>query len=129
MWKKIGKIFAVNILFFLAIVTVKRLQKKDEKTKYSHPSDWIFIVMLALTTITGILVHIFRLQGMVAATYYMYVAHLAILVPMLVVEVPFSKWSHLAYRPFAIYFARLKTVAEEAGEKQEVKGVVGIAGG
>lgn len=40
-----------------------------------------------------------------------------ILIPMLVIEVPFSKWSHLAYRPIAIYFANLK---EKAGsfEKQ-----------
>jgi hypothetical protein len=127
-WQRLLGYYATfGILFFLTIVAIKRLQKQDEKMKFSHPSDWIFIVMLALTTISGILVHIFRLQGMVAATYYTYVIHLAVLVPMLVVEVPFSKWSHLAYRPFAIYFARLKTVAEVAREKQEVKGVVSVA--
>jgi len=48
---------------------------------------------------------------MVAATYYSYVIHLAVLVPMIMVEVPFSKWSHLAYRPFAIYFANVKKAA------------------
>ncbi len=42
------------------------------------------------------------------ATYITYVAHLAVLVPMILIEVPFSKWSHLAYRPFAVYFAALK---------------------
>jgi hypothetical protein len=30
---------------------------------------------------------------------------------MIIIEVPFSKWSHLAYRPFAIYFYRLKKKA------------------
>jgi len=45
---------------------------------------------------------------MVEASYYTYIIHLAILVPMIVIEVPFSKWSHLAYRPFAIYFSKLK---------------------
>jgi hypothetical protein len=29
-------------------------------------------------------------------------------VPMILIEVPFSKWSHLAYRPFAVYFTQLK---------------------
>ena len=48
---------------------------------------------------------------MPGATYIMFVLHMAILVPMLVVEVPFSKWSHLAYRPFAAYFHRLKKSA------------------
>ena len=28
-----------------------------------------------------------------------YIVHLMGVVPMLVLEVPFSKWSHLAYRP------------------------------
>lgn len=126
-WQRLLGYYATfGILFFLSIVTVKRLQKKDVKLKYSHPSDWIFIIMLALTTISGILVHIFRIEGMVAATYYMYVFHLAILVPMLMVEVPFSKWSHLAYRPFAIYLARLKTVAAKEKIKEgELIQVVG----
>lgn len=126
-WQRLLGYYATfGILFFLGIVTVKRLQKKDTKLKYSHPSDWIFIVMLALTTISGILVHIFRIEGMVYATYYMYVFHLAILVPMLMVEVPFSKWSHLAYRPFAIYFARLKTVAaKQKIQESELIQVVG----
>ena len=112
-WQRLLGYYATfGILFFLAIVSVKRLQKKDIKLKYSHPSDWIFIIMLGLTTISGILVHIFRLYGMVEATYYTYVLHLAILFPMLMIEVPFSKWSHLAYRPFAIYLARLRVVAK-----------------
>jgi hypothetical protein len=34
-------------------------------------------------------------------------------VPMLVLEVPFGKWAHLAYRPLAIYFARVQVLAEE----------------
>jgi hypothetical protein len=33
-----------------------------------------------------------------------------IVVPFLILEVPFAKWSHLAYRPFALYFARLKEI-------------------
>lgn len=126
-WQRLLGYYATfGILFFLGIVAVRRFRKTEEKMKYSHPSDWIFIVMLALTTISGILVHIFRIEGMVAATYYLYVFHLAVLVPMLMVEVPFSKWSHLAYRPFAIYFARLKTVAAKVQVKEsELIQVVG----
>lgn len=115
-WQRLLGYYATfGILFFLVVVTIGRIKKKDAKLKFSHPSDWLFIIMLGLTTITGILVHIFRLNGMVAATYYMYVLHLAVLVPMILVEVPFSKWSHLAYRPFAVYFSKLKkaAVAEE----------------
>ena len=44
----------------------------------------------------------------------MYVIHLMGVVPMLVLEVPFGKWAHLAYRPLAIYFARVQVHAVEA---------------
>jgi quinone-modifying oxidoreductase subunit QmoC len=39
---------------------------------------------------------------------------------MLVLEVPFGKWSHLAYRPFAIYFQALKASALERESDQAV---------
>jgi hypothetical protein len=44
-----------------------------------------------------------------------YVVHLMGVVPMLALEVPFSKWSHLAYRPLAIYFAQLQQAAQAEG--------------
>jgi hypothetical protein len=40
-----------------------------------------------------------------------YIVHLSLVVPMLALEVPFSKWSHLAYRPLAIYLARVRAIA------------------
>jgi hypothetical protein len=36
---------------------------------------------------------------------------------MLVLEVPFGKWSHLAYRPFAIYFEMIKEKAQALQEE------------
>ena len=88
-----------------------RIKKDKEIFKFTHLTDWMFIILLFLTTLTGILLHSFRIYGMPYATHYMYIIHMAILVPMLVIEVPFSKWSHLAYRPFAIYFAQIKKSA------------------
>jgi len=96
-----------GILFAIIVWSVSRIRRSGENHRYSHKTDWVFLIMLFLTTLTGIMVHIFRISGIVHATYYTYVIHLAILVPMLVIEVPFSKWSHLAYRPLAIYFTKL----------------------
>jgi ferredoxin len=111
-WQRLlGYYATIGILFFLVNVAIGRIRKIDIKLRFSHSTDWLFIIMLGLTTISGILVHIFRITGLPVLTYYSYVAHMAILVPMVLVEVPFSKWSHLAYRPFAIYFTRLKKAA------------------
>jgi heterodisulfide reductase subunit C/quinone-modifying oxidoreductase subunit QmoC len=57
---------------------------------------------------------VFRLAGLPLATYSTYVVHMAIVVPMLVVEVPFGKWGHMFYRPFAAYLAAVKQGAAEA---------------
>lgn len=111
-WQRILGYYATfGILFFLISVTVQRFRKQKINLKFSHLSDWMFIILLFLTTVTGILVHLFRINGQPVATYYTYIVHLAILVPMIVIEVPFSKWSHLAYRPFAVYFAALRARA------------------
>lgn len=91
----------------------ERMVKKREKSKHSHITDWTFLALLFLTTISGILVHIFRTSGLPYETYYMYVFHLMVLFPMLMIEVPFSKWSHLAYRPFAIYFNSVANAARK----------------
>jgi len=88
-----------------------RIQRARQMHRFSHASDWIFPILLFMVTLSGILVHSFRYLGLPLATYYTYVIHLALLVPMLVLEVPFGKWSHLAYRPLAIYFQAVKDAA------------------
>ena len=115
----LGYYATFGLLLAIIIWSVQRIRKSGEKHRYSHSTDWLFLIMLFLTTLTGILVHIFRISGMVYSTYYTYVIHLAILVPMLVVEVPFSKWSHLAYRPFAIYLYNLVNSARELESQKE----------
>jgi hypothetical protein len=64
--------------------------------------------MLWLTTFTGILIHVTRLLEMPMSTYVIYVIHLMIAVPMLVIEVPFAKWTHQLYRPLILYLMRVK---------------------
>jgi quinone-modifying oxidoreductase, subunit QmoC len=109
----LGYYATIGLFTGLVYFFTGRIRKSHRVFKFAHVSDWLFIIMLFLTTLTGILLHFFRIYGMPAATYYMYIIHMAILVPMLVVEVPFSKWSHLAYRPFAVYFARVKKRQQE----------------
>jgi quinone-modifying oxidoreductase subunit QmoC len=50
----------------------------------------------------------------------LYIIHMAVLVPMLAVEVPFSKWSHLAYRPFAVYFSELRKSTMSGAKKDNL---------
>jgi ferredoxin len=114
----IGYISTVGLFVGIIYFAINRIKKARENGKHSHYTDWTFLLLLFLTTLTGILLHFFRISGMPIATYVTYLIHLMVLVPMLVIEVPFSKWSHLAYRPFAIYFANLKKSAYQKAAKE-----------
>jgi quinone-modifying oxidoreductase, subunit QmoC len=93
-----------------------RLRKTRAPFKHSHDSDWIFLTMLAIVTLTGIAQHVLHRTGEGLAANIAYVVHLSFVVPMLVLEVPFSKWSHMLYRPLAVYLAQVRrdVVAEAA---------------
>ena len=104
--------YATAVLIFCTVeILIGRIRKSEQIHKFSDFSDWLFPILLLLTVLSGILVHIFRYEGLPLATYYTYAIHLIIAGPMLVVEVPFGKWSHLLYRPLAIYFNAVKESA------------------
>jgi len=115
----LGYYSAAAILYGCTYALVGRIRKSKSPYKNSHPTDWMFLILLELTTLTGIFIHFTRLLDWPMATYALYVIHLMIAVPMLVLEVPFAKWAHLAYRPLVLYVMRVKDRYLEA-EASEV---------
>ena len=109
----LGIFSAIGLLYGTISFIVQRLERKEPEYKYSHSTDWMFLILLFLTAFTGVLVGIFRHSNMPLATYITYSIHLSLVMPLLILEVPFAKWSHLAYRSFAIYFERLKKIKIE----------------
>jgi len=113
-------IFGYYATAVLLVITVEmfrsRLKKEDAVHRYSETSDWLFLILLFLTTLSGILMHVVRLAGWPMGTYVMYVIHLAIAVPMLIIEVPFGKWSHLFYRPLALFLVAVKERAARVSQ-------------
>lgn len=91
-----------------------RMKKEAQIHKHSDLADWLFPILLFLTSLTGIAMHLARLLDLPMATYVLYTVHLMIAVPMLAVEVPFGKWSHLLYRPLALYLAAVESRARQA---------------
>jgi quinone-modifying oxidoreductase, subunit QmoC len=121
----IGYYATIVILYGAGEALWGRIRKQNQMHRFSHLSDWIFPILLILGATTGILVHAFRYLGLPLPTYYTYVIHMSLMVPMLVLEVPFGKWSHLAYRPFAIYFSAVK---EKAFAQQASRDSLNLAG-
>jgi nitrate reductase gamma subunit len=91
-----------------------RMRKTETQYQHSHESDWMFLILLVIVASTGLLQFILHRSGADEAANIAYVVHLMAVVPMLALEVPFSKWSHLAYRPLAMYFADVRADVEAA---------------
>jgi nitrate reductase gamma subunit len=123
-WTSILGYYSTAVLLITTSwMVLDRIGKRTEMHRFSHLSDWLFPILLFLTAVTGILINIFRLMNLPMPTYVTYVVHMAIAVPMLVVEVPFGKWSHLLYRPLGIFVATVRKKAiESAGEELAVGG-------
>jgi ferredoxin len=107
----LGYAASLGLVVAVGYAIYGRLKKAEAHFQHSHESDWIFLLMLMLVTVTGILQHILHRTGTDMGANIAYVVHLALVVPMLTLEVPFGKWSHLAYRPLAMYLAQIHRVA------------------
>ena len=107
--------WATGVLLYGSVVfLVARARKAEWIHRHSEPSDWLFIVLLFLVASTGILVHVLRLSGLPTATYVMYAVHLAVVAPFLILQVPFGKWSHMFYRPLAVYLDAVRRRVQAA---------------
>lgn len=103
------------ILYGVTYAIMGRLKKSKSVYEHTHSTDWAFLILLWLTTFSGILIHFTRLLELPLTTYYIYVIHLMIAVPMLVIEVPFAKWTHQLYRPLVLYLMKVKANTARAG--------------
>jgi len=98
-----GAACALGLGYYLAL----RLTGKTAVGKYSHPSDWAFLLLLALSVLSGFAIVGFRFLGLLPAAYVTVAVHIVFVFDLLV-TFPFSKFAHVVYRPAALFFAGLK---------------------
>lgn len=119
-WTSILGYYACLMLLGASITMLyNRARKSTPMHEHSHFSDWLFPVLLMLTALSGIVLNALRLLDLPMPTYIAYEVHLAIAVPMLVVEVPFGKWSHLLYRPLALYLQAVQEYPERVAANEQ----------
>ncbi len=107
--------YATAVLIYGSVVMLlARIGKRDARSAFSQHTDWLFPAFLLVSAVTGILVHAFRYAGWPWPTYGMYVFHLMAVMAMLDSEVGIGKWSHMIYRPLAIYLGNVATRTESS---------------
>lgn len=104
----IGYLAAGFILYGIGDILVGRWRKQKEIYKETHFHDLVFPALILLATISGLTAHVLRYAGFGLACHYAYAAHVVIATPMLVIEMSFGRWSHMIYRPLALYFLAVR---------------------
>jgi quinone-modifying oxidoreductase subunit QmoC len=102
--------YVMSIVIFIVTIDFvsDRIKKKKVVSKYSQPSDWMFVIWLLLMGFTAFAVRLFTDTGLLERNLWLYIVHLIVLVQWALIIVPFGKWPHFLYRSFALYFAKLK---------------------
>lgn len=120
-----GYLASIGLLVTVAYAMLGRWYKWEIHFRHSHESDWIFLVLLLLVTASGVLQHFLHRMGSPVSANVAYLVHLSLVVPMLTLEVPFSKWAHMVYRPLAIYLAAVhaEALARQKTESEAPKTV------
>ena len=98
-----GMIFVFTFDFILS-----RIRKSKEINKFSHPSDWLFVIWLFLMAFTAFLVRVFIDTDLIDNNLWLYMVHLIVIAQWALLIVPFGKWTHFLYRSFAMYFKKLE---------------------
>ena len=107
----LGVIGGFILLYGAGFFIWKRLKAKDSFSKYSHHSDWIFLILLFFAGFTGLLMDLFHLLKLPWPTYITFAFHLIIVFDLLVAA-PFSKFAHAIYRPLAIWLSMVFTASK-----------------
>lgn len=101
--------YVVSAIIFIVTFdfVIRRIRKRSQKSSFSHPSDWFFVIWLFFMGISAFAVRLFIDLDLLENNFWMYLFHLTILVQWALVIVPFGKWTHFLYRSFAMYFSSI----------------------
>ena len=72
-----------------------------------------------MTVLSGLAAHVLRYAGFGLGCHYAYALHVIITTPMLLIEMSFGKWSHMIYRPLALYFLAVRERATQQSPAPE----------
>ena len=108
------------ILYGIGEILLGRLRAQKEIYKETRVRDLAFPILLVLTVLSGLAAHIFRYAGFALTCHLLYALHIVVATPMLLVEMSFGKWSHMVYRPLALYFLAVRQRAGRQAPAAEV---------
>jgi quinone-modifying oxidoreductase, subunit QmoC len=109
----VGYLAAGFILYGIGDILVGRWRAQKEIYKETGFNDLVFPVLIVLVVLSGLVAHILRYCGFGLSCHYAYALHVIVATPLLLIEMSFGKWSHMVYRPLALYFMAVRERANK----------------
>jgi ferredoxin len=103
----IGSVSGIPALYGTVFFMISRMRKTEESSRVSHQSDWVFLLLILVSIISGYVMVAFKYLSMPMAAYITFAVHLVAVFDMLI-SLPFTKFAHVFYRPVALWVAGLK---------------------
>jgi nitrate reductase gamma subunit len=109
----IGTLSGLLFMYGVSILIYRRCRATDKAHGLSRSSDWIFLILLWFSGLTGFIIEIaLYLPGAPTWGYWMFIFHVAVSMTLLLL-LPFTKFAHAIYRIVALYIQALKPVPRQ----------------
>lgn len=104
----LGTVTGMLVFFGTVRALVARFKKPDKYSSHSLASDWLFLWLILLGTLTGFIVEfvLYLPRGTVWG-YIVFLVHV-VLGMEIVLLLPFTKFAHAVYRPIALIVHELR---------------------
>ena len=103
----LGTASGLLLVYGASFMIVERIRKTDVSFEHTHFTDWIFLFLLLLSGLTGFVLEVADYSAVPLLVYSALVVHLVVVFELLLMA-PFSKFSHVFYRPLAIWISRVR---------------------
>ncbi len=103
----IGTIAGLALIYGVAWFMVNRATKYNRAASVSTGSDWLLLILLMITGVTGFVIETaLYLPSAPAWGYWVFLFHVAVAMELMLL-LPFTKFAHSIYRPVALFFYSL----------------------
>lgn len=107
----LGTVAGVMLIYGVVMFMINRATRYNRAATKSQASDWLLLVLLLITGLTGFVIEVALYTPSVPAWgYWFFLFHVAVAMELMLL-LPFTKFAHAIYRPVALFFYSL------AGEK------------
>ena len=108
----LGTIAGALMVYGVSVLIMRRLRKPDKAHSNSSFSDWVFLILLWVTGVTGFAVELSLYLPEALWGYWLLLVHVAFSAELILL-LPFSKFAHAILRTTALFVHALKPMPEE----------------